>query len=129
MSQEALRLRPSSAVTRYDLAVSLAMIGRHADAIRNRAVQPCGCALTFIKRRRCSMPCSVFGHPTCDSRDSPRCRCPALRDHWLPVRTAVRAWGSPSRSNLHRNEVDLGVKAAGNAARARPPLACRQSVR
>src|SRR5882672_8448660 len=31
---------------------------------------------------------------------------------------------SPSRSNLH-----LGVKAAGNAARARPPLACRQSVR
>ncbi len=25
--------------------------------------------------------------------------------------------------------VDLGVKAAGNAARARPPLACRQSVR
>src|SRR5258708_33755698 len=40
----------------------------------------------------------------------------------------VRARGSPSRSNLHRNEVDLGVKAAGNAALARPRLACRQSV-
>ena len=31
-------------------------------------------------------------------------------------------------SNLHRNEIDLGVKAAGHAARAQPPLACRQSV-
>ena len=36
-----------------------------------------------------------------------------------------RAWGWPSRSNLHRNEVDLAVKAAGHAVRAQPPLACR----
>ena len=49
----------------------------------------------------------------------------------MQIRTAhsLRARGSPSRSNLHRNEIDLGVKAAGNSARARPPVACRQSVR
>ena len=41
----------------------------------------------------------------------------------------LRGWGSPSRSNLHRNAVDLVVRAAGNAACGRPPLACRQSVR
>ena len=45
-----------------------------------------------------------------------------------PARMLLGACGSPSRSNLHRNEVDLGVKAAGNAARSRPPLACRQSL-
>jgi DNA-binding transcriptional ArsR family regulator len=30
-------------------------------------------------------------------------------------------------SNLHRNEVDLTVKAGGHAVPAQPPLACRQS--
>ena len=34
----------------------------------------------------------------------------------------LRAWGSPSRSNLRRNEVDLGVKTAGNAAAHGLPL-------
>jgi hypothetical protein len=29
---------------------------------------------------------------------------------------------------LHQNEVDLRVRAAGNGARARPPLACRPSL-
>jgi hypothetical protein len=37
----------------------------------------------------------------------------------------LRAWGWPSRSNLHRHEVELAVKAAGYAVRAQPPLACR----
>ena len=36
---------------------------------------------------------------------------------------SLRARRSPSRSNLHRNEVDWGVKAADNAVRAQPPLA------
>ena len=48
-----------------------------------------------------------------------------MREQEHRRRGTLRAWGSPSRSNLHRNEVDFGVKAAGNAARAQPPLACR----
>jgi hypothetical protein len=50
---------------------------------------------------------------------------PRWRKAPFDLTALLRAWGSPSRSNLHRNEVDWGVKAAGNAARAQPPLACR----
>jgi DNA-binding transcriptional ArsR family regulator len=44
----------------------------------------------------------------------------------LPIPTLPVS--SPCQSNLHQNEVNLGLNAAGNAALARPPLACRQSV-
>src|SRR5215470_20104850 len=40
----------------------------------------------------------------------------------------MRPWRSPSRANLHRNRSIGEVKAAGNAGRARLPLACRQFV-
>jgi hypothetical protein len=52
-------------------------------------------------------------------RQGEGCDRPPSRHHGL---RELRAWGSPSRSNLLRNGVDLGVKAAGNAARARSPL-------
>lgn len=41
---------------------------------------------------------------------------------------ASGAWESPSQSNLHRNAVDSGVQAAGNAAGARSPP-CVPSIR
>jgi len=56
---------------------------------------------------------------------------------WRDKRTSVIEFVSTTRSarygiaesiELHRHEVDLGVKAAANAAALGLPLHCRQSV-